>query len=265
MEPFTVHTGRAVPLRRSNVDTDQIIPAEYLKRVSRSGFADGLFKSWREDPGFVLNDPAYAGATVLLAGPDFGTGSSREHAVWALQDYGFRAILSARFGDIFRGNALKGGLLPVQLPSEPVERLQVAAEEDPATEITVDLVDRECDAEVFGWDSSWTTIHGGGSWRASTTSDSPCAEPTRSRRTSRPVRTGFLSPPEPAGLLQTLRPVPCPRLSHATDLAPRSYGSGRLFRALTRHKTRAYRAGPVCGCAVPHVAIAGRDPRALRW
>lgn len=143
MQPFTTHTGRAVPLRRSNVDTDQIIPAEYLKRVSRTGFADGLFKSWRDDPEFVLNDPAYQGATVLVAGPDFGTGSSREHAVWALQDYGFRAVISARFGDIFRGNALKGGLLPVQLDGEVVEGLQAAVADDPATEITVDLVQRE--------------------------------------------------------------------------------------------------------------------------
>lgn len=143
MQPFTTHTGRAVPLRQSNVDTDQIIPAEYLKRVSRTGFADGLFKSWRDDPEFVLNDPAYQGATVLVAGPDFGTGSSREHAVWALQDYGFRAVISARFGDIFRGNALKGGLLPVQLDGEVVEALQAAVADDPATEITVDLVQRE--------------------------------------------------------------------------------------------------------------------------
>lgn len=143
MQPFTTHTGRGIPLRRSNVDTDQIIPAEYLKRVSRTGFADGLFKSWRDDPDFVFNDPAYDGATVLVAGPDFGTGSSREHAVWALQDYGFRAVISARFGDIFRGNALKGGLLPVELDAEVVEALQAAVTEDPATEITVDLVERE--------------------------------------------------------------------------------------------------------------------------
>lgn len=143
MQPFTRHTGRAVPLRQSNVDTDQIIPAEYLKRVSRTGFADGLFKSWRDDPEFVLNDPAHQGATVLVAGPDFGTGSSREHAVWALQDYGFRAVISARFGDIFRGNALKGGLLPVRLDGEVVEALQAAVADDPATEVTVDLVQRE--------------------------------------------------------------------------------------------------------------------------
>jgi 3-isopropylmalate/(R)-2-methylmalate dehydratase small subunit len=143
MEPFTVHTGRMVPLRRSNVDTDQIIPAVYLKRVTRTGFEDGLFASWRAEPDFVLNEPQYAGATVLVAGPDFGTGSSREHAVWALQDYGFKAIISPRFADIFRGNSLKGGLLTVQLPQETVERLWELAEADPATEVTVDLMRRE--------------------------------------------------------------------------------------------------------------------------
>src|SRR5581483_12161013 len=123
MDAFTVHSGRALPLRRSNVDTDQIIPAEYLKRVSRTGFADGLFAAWRSDPEFVLNDTRYAGATVLLAGPDFGTGSSREHAVWALQDFGFRVVVSPRFGDIFRSNALKAGPLPVELASEVVDAL----------------------------------------------------------------------------------------------------------------------------------------------
>jgi 3-isopropylmalate/(R)-2-methylmalate dehydratase small subunit len=143
MDAFTTHTGRAVPLRRSNVDTDQIIPAEFLKRVSRSGFADGLFKAWRDDPSFVLNDNRYDGATVLIAGPDFGTGSSREHAVWALQDYGFRAVISPRFADIFRGNATKGGLLPVQLDESIVIALQDIFDTDPAAEITVDLVQRE--------------------------------------------------------------------------------------------------------------------------
>jgi 3-isopropylmalate/(R)-2-methylmalate dehydratase small subunit len=142
MDKFTTHTGRAVPLRRSNVDTDQIIPAEYLKRVSRTGFADGLFKAWRDDPAFVLNDARYDGATVLVAGPDFGTGSSREHAVWALQDHGFRAVISPRFADIFRGNALKGGLLPVELPEAVVTSLQDISEADPTALITVDLVDR---------------------------------------------------------------------------------------------------------------------------
>ncbi len=143
MEKFTTHTGRAVPLRRSNVDTDQIIPAEYLKRVTRTGFEDGLFAAWRQDPSFVLNDARYDGATVLVAGTDFGTGSSREHAVWALQDYGFRAVISPRFADIFRGNSLKGGLLTVVLPEDVVERLQSQVEEEPATEVTVDLAARE--------------------------------------------------------------------------------------------------------------------------
>ncbi|HEY3952259.1 MAG TPA: 3-isopropylmalate dehydratase small subunit [Streptosporangiaceae bacterium] len=143
MEPFTSHTGRAVPLRRSNVDTDQIIPAVFLKRVSRDGFGDGLFAAWREDPDFVLNQPAYAGATVLVAGTDFGIGSSREHAVWALADYGFRVVIASRFGDIFRNNATKAGLLPVRLPEDAVAALQDAAEADPAAEITVDLDGRE--------------------------------------------------------------------------------------------------------------------------
>jgi 3-isopropylmalate/(R)-2-methylmalate dehydratase small subunit len=143
METFTVHVGRALPLRRSNVDTDQIIPAEYLKRVTRTGFADGLFAAWRSDPDFVLNDPRYDGATVLLAGSDFGTGSSREHAVWALQDHGFRAVVAPRFGDIFRGNALKGGLLPVVLPADVVDRLHELVEAAPATEVVVDLDHRE--------------------------------------------------------------------------------------------------------------------------
>ncbi|MGI8335606.1 3-isopropylmalate dehydratase small subunit [Actinomadura scrupuli] len=143
MEAFTTHTGRAVPLRRSNVDTDQIIPAVWLKQVSRTGFEKGLFSAWREDPSFVLNDPAYQGASVLVTGPDFGTGSSREHAVWALQQYGFRAVIAPRFGDIFRNNATKMGLLPVILPAETVEALQDAVESDPSTEITVDLENRE--------------------------------------------------------------------------------------------------------------------------
>ena len=132
MEPFITHTGRAVPLRRTNVDTDQIIPAEYLKRVSRAGFGEGLFAAWREDPSFVLNQPQYAGATILVAGTDFGTGSSREHAVWALTDYGFRAVIAPRFGDIFRTNATKAGLLPVILPEATVAALQDAVEADPA-------------------------------------------------------------------------------------------------------------------------------------
>jgi 3-isopropylmalate/(R)-2-methylmalate dehydratase small subunit len=143
MEPFVTHTGRAVPLRRSNVDTDQIIPAVYLKRVTREGFGDGLFAAWREDPSFVLNQPRYTGATILVAGPDFGTGSSREHAVWALLDYGFRAVIAPRFGDIFRTNATKAGLLPVVLPEKAVALIQDAAEAEPPAEVTVDLAGRE--------------------------------------------------------------------------------------------------------------------------
>lgn len=147
MEAFTTHTGRAVPLRRSNVDTDQIIPAHWLKKVTRDGFEDGLFEAWRKQPDFVLNQEAHQGATVLVAGPDFGTGSSREHAVWALQNYGFKAVISSRFADIFRGNSLKNGLLTVVLPQETVEALQQLAEADPAAEVTVDLVAREVRAE----------------------------------------------------------------------------------------------------------------------
>ena len=143
MDKFVSHTGTAVPLRRSNVDTDQIIPAVYLKRVTRSGFEDGLFAAWRTDPEFVLNRPEYQGASVLIAGPDFGTGSSREHAVWALQNYGFKAVISARYADIFRGNSLKGGLLTVVLPQETVERIWAAVEADPAVQVTVDLEARE--------------------------------------------------------------------------------------------------------------------------
>ncbi len=140
MQPFTTHTGPAAPLRRGNVDTDQIIPAVYLKRVTRTGFADGLFAAWRADPNFVLNQPEYADATVLVAGPEFGTGSSREHAVWALQDYGFKAVISSRFADIFRGNSFKGGLLTVQLPQPTVVQLWQRIETDPASQVTVDLV-----------------------------------------------------------------------------------------------------------------------------
>ncbi|HZU57319.1 MAG TPA: 3-isopropylmalate dehydratase small subunit [Actinocrinis sp.] len=143
MEKFISHTGTAVPLRRSNVDTDQIIPAVYLKRVTRTGFEDGLFAAWRNDPEFVLNKPERAGASVLVAGPDFGTGSSREHAVWALQDYGFKAVISSRFADIFRGNSLKGGLLTVVLPQQTVEQIWELIEADPKAEVTVDLEARE--------------------------------------------------------------------------------------------------------------------------
>jgi len=139
MEKFISHTGTGIPLRRSNVDTDQIIPAVYLKRVTRSGFEDGLFAAWRNDPDFVLNQPQYASATILVAGVDFGTGSSREHAVWALQNYGFKVVISSRFADIFRGNSLKGGLLTVILSQNDVEALWSAIEANPAMQIKVDL------------------------------------------------------------------------------------------------------------------------------
>jgi 3-isopropylmalate/(R)-2-methylmalate dehydratase small subunit len=143
MEKFTSHTGTALPLRRSNVDTDQIIPAVYLKRVTRTGFEDGLFGAWRNDPEFVLNQPQYDGVSVLLAGPDFGTGSSREHAVWALMDYGFKVVLSSRFADIFRGNSGKAGLLSVPVEQDVIEQLWAMVEADPTTQITVDLEARE--------------------------------------------------------------------------------------------------------------------------
>lgn len=142
MEKFIKHTGTAIPLRRSNVDTDQIIPAVYLKRVTRSGFEDGLFAAWRNDPEFVLNQPQYKSGTILVAGPEFGTGSSREHAVWALQNYGFKVVISSRFADIFRGNSLKGGLLTVILPQDSVEAIWTTIESDPTTSITVDLETR---------------------------------------------------------------------------------------------------------------------------
>ena len=142
MEKFITHVGTGVPLRRSNVDTDQIIPAVYLKRVTRSGFEDGLFAAWRNDPEFVLNQPQFKNATVLVAGADFGTGSSREHAVWALQNYGFKVVISSRFADIFRGNSLKGGLLTIILDQAEVEAMWEAIETDPATPITVNLEER---------------------------------------------------------------------------------------------------------------------------
>ena len=139
MEQFTSHTGIGVPLRRSNVDTDQIIPAVYLKRVTRTGFEDGLFAAWRNDPSFVLNRSEYAAGSVLVAGPDFGTGSSREHAVWALQNYGFRVVISSRFADIFRGNAGKAGLLAAQVDDKVVQRLWEHLETNPGATVTVDL------------------------------------------------------------------------------------------------------------------------------
>ena len=166
MEPFTTHAGRAVALRRSDVDTDQIIPSDWLKRVERTGFGAGLFSQWREDPDFVLNQPQSAGASILLAGENFGTGSSREHAVWALQDFGFRAVVSPRFADIFRSNALKGGLVPVQLPADTVEALLSMVEQAPDLEVTVDLERRELRAgdvvEAFPLDdfTRWRLMEG---------------------------------------------------------------------------------------------------------
>jgi len=142
MDAFTSHTGVAAPLKRSAVDTDQIIPAVYLKRVTKTGFDDALFANWRQDPTFVLNQPAYAGASILVAGPDFGTGSSREHAVWALRDYGFSVVLSPKFADIFRGNAGKQGLVTGVVGEPEIERIWAALDADPGIEMTVDLVSR---------------------------------------------------------------------------------------------------------------------------
>ena len=146
MEAFRTHTGIGVPLRRSNVDTDQIIPAVYLKRVTRTGFDDGLFHAWRQQPDFILNVEPFSRGSVLVAGPDFGTGSSREHAVWALMDYGFRVVISARFGDIFRGNSAKQGLLAAQVAQPDVELLWKVLENDPGTDVTVDLVEKTVQA-----------------------------------------------------------------------------------------------------------------------
>jgi 3-isopropylmalate/(R)-2-methylmalate dehydratase small subunit len=149
MEPFKTHTGVGVPLRRSNVDTDQIIPAVYLKRVTRTGFEDGLFAAWRADEHFVLNDEAFKSGSVLVAGPEFGTGSSREHAVWALMDYGFRVVISSRFADIFRGNAGKQGLLTAQCEQSDVEQLWKILDNEPGTEVTVDLAEKTVRAKDF--------------------------------------------------------------------------------------------------------------------
>ncbi len=146
MEAFTVHTGIGVPLRRSNVDTDQIIPAEFLKRVTKSGFEDGLFAAWRKDDTFILNSPSFAAGSVLVAGPDFGTGSSREHAVWALMNYGFRVVISSRFADIFRGNSGKQGLLTAQVGQDDVELLWKYLENNPGASVTVDLESRSITA-----------------------------------------------------------------------------------------------------------------------
>jgi len=146
MEKFLSHTGTALPLRRSNVDTDQIIPAEYLKRITRHGFEDALFKAWREDPNFVLNKPEYKYATILVAGPEFGTGSSREHAVWALMDYGFKVVLSSRYADIFRGNSGKAGLVTAEVSQDVIEKIWALIEKEPSTQITVDLDKRQVKA-----------------------------------------------------------------------------------------------------------------------
>lgn len=166
MQPFTAITGTGVPLRRSNVDTDQIIPAVYMKRVTRSGFEDGLFAAWRKDPAFVLNDPRYGEGRVLIAGPDFGTGSSREHAVWALMDYGFRVVVSPRFADIFRSNAGKAGLLAAEVSETDTEALWAAVEASPRPEVTVDLNSRTITAGElslsFAIDDNtrWRMLHG---------------------------------------------------------------------------------------------------------
>jgi 3-isopropylmalate/(R)-2-methylmalate dehydratase small subunit len=152
MDAFRTHTGTALPLRRSNVDTDQIIPAVYLKRVTKTGFEDGLFAAWRNDPSFVLNLPQYAGASIIVPGPDFGTGSSREHAVWALQNYGFRVVIGSRFGDIFRGNSGKAGLLVARIDQKIVEELWDYIEEHPQAPITVDLEARAITAQGFETD-----------------------------------------------------------------------------------------------------------------
>ena len=155
MEPVHTITGTAVPLDRSDVDTDQIIPAEWLKRVERTGFGAGLFAAWRQDPSFVLNQPQHAGATVLVAGTNFGTGSSREHAVWALTDYGFRAVVSSRFADIFRSNCTKAGLVPAQVDADIAAALMAAVEADPTLEVTVDVASRTVRAPAAGIEASF--------------------------------------------------------------------------------------------------------------
>jgi 3-isopropylmalate/(R)-2-methylmalate dehydratase small subunit len=166
MEPFSTHTGIGVPLRRSNVDTDQIIPAVYLKRVTRTGFEDGLFSAWRNDESFILNTPPFDRGSVLVAGPDFGTGSSREHAVWALMDYGFRVVVSSRFADIFRGNSAKMGLVAAEVAQPDVELLWKLLENDPGTEVTVDLREKTVQArdltvafEIDGY-TRWRLLEG---------------------------------------------------------------------------------------------------------
>ena len=155
MEAVHSVRGRALPLDRSDVDTDQIIPAVWLKRIERTGFGEGLFSAWREDPAFVLNRPEYQGATILVAGPNFGSGSSREHAAWALQDYGFRAVVSSRFADIFRNNSLKIGLVPAEVPPETAEALLRAVEADPQLEVVVDVENRRVSAAGAGIDAAF--------------------------------------------------------------------------------------------------------------
>lgn len=156
MEKFTTFTGTAAPLKRTNVDTDQIIPAVFLKRVTKTGFEDALFHHWRQDPDFVLNQPAYAGAEILVAGTDFGTGSSREHAVWALRDYGFRVVISSRFADIFRGNSSKQGLIAAQVEDTDVERIWAVLDEHPGAKLTVDLEGRSVTVEAIGDSPAFT-------------------------------------------------------------------------------------------------------------
>src|SRR6478672_869505 len=155
MKAVRIHTGRALPLARSDVDTDQIIPSDWLKQVERTGFGKGLFSEWRDDRDFVLNQEQYVGATILIGGPNFGTGSSREHAVWAIQQYGFQAVISPRFGDIFRNNSTKNGLIPVVVSPEVGEQLMRAVEADPSLEITIDVERRTLEAPAIGLDVSF--------------------------------------------------------------------------------------------------------------
>lgn len=201
MEPFTTHTGIGVPLRRSNVDTDQIIPAHWLKRVSRTGFEEGLFSRWREDPSFVLNVEPYSRGSVLVAGPDFGTGSSREHAVWALQQYGFRAVLSSGFADIFRGNSGKQGLLTAQLDQGDVELIWKRLEAEPGTEITVDLPARTVSCgdlvAAFQVDDyvAWRLEHGYDDISLTLRHEDTIADFERGRPSWKPVVTGAVDHP----------------------------------------------------------------------
>jgi 3-isopropylmalate/(R)-2-methylmalate dehydratase small subunit len=195
MDKFETHTGVGVPLRRSNVDTDQIIPAVYLKRVARTGFEDGLFAAWRNDETFVLNNPVYAAGSVLVAGPDFGTGSSREHAVWALMDYGFRVVISSRFADIFRGNSGKGGLLAAVVAQDDVELLWKYLENHPGAEITVDLLSRTVTAgeivapfEIDDY-TRWRLLEGLDDIGLTLRHEDEVAEFERSRPSYKPVTT----------------------------------------------------------------------------